>query len=117
MTKMMRTTRTLVNAPVDFDSPITFTELPETPVEEIQKADLTPSVLNLTKLRFINTVSTTVTNFRDAQEGQVIHVLGDGFTTLANNANIQTRTGANRLLTNGLLYIFGYFDSKWRETA
>jgi hypothetical protein len=81
------------------------------------KGDTTPSVRNVEKLIFHNTGATLVTKFDDGQPNQEISCLGDGFTTISNNANIQTNTGANKLLTNGLVYRFTYLLGKWREDA
>jgi hypothetical protein len=41
----------------------------------------------------------TITNFLNGSKPQRINILGDGSTTIANNANIITNTGANKLLT------------------
>jgi len=106
----------LIPGTTEFTSQVTFQELPEQAVDQ-SRGNVTPSVLNKTRLIFLNPDVVIVTNILDAQEGQVIYLLGDGFTTIANNANIKTRTAANRLLANGLVYVFVYMNAQWRETA
>jgi hypothetical protein len=101
--------------PVEFAGPVKFEELSETPLELVPRSDTTPSVLNLTRLRFINAIPVTVTNFVGGQEGQYIIVVGDGQTTLQNSPNIFTTSGANLLLSNGRVYAFVRTAGVWRE--
>ena|SRR5689334_10000104 len=98
------------------EAPVSQTVL-EKQFAKNSKGEAIPSVLNIKKLIFKNAVAQAVTNFKDGQDNQEIAVLGDGFTTINNNANIQTNTGANKLLTNGLVYHFTKFLGKWREDA
>ena len=82
------------------------------------KGDTTPSVMNVERIAFQNVVPITVVAFDEGQEGQTIIVLGDGQTTVANNAKIVTSTGANTLLDTGKIYQFTRFsDGKWRQHA
>ena len=88
------------------------------PVELPQKfiaTDTTPSVKNHRKWIANNAGATTVTQFDDGQNGQEIKILGDGFTTVANNANIKTNTAANKLLAANKVYTFVKFGTLWVE--
>jgi hypothetical protein len=76
---------------------------------------VTPSVLNVDRWQFINTNPLTVTNFLQGQEGQHIKVLGDGFTTIQNNTNIKTNTGADVLLASTTVYSFTRFNNVWYQ--
>lgn len=106
-----------VSNPVQFLSTVTFAELPENAVLTAQTGATTIPVLNTTRVRFVNTGAVTVTNLTGGQNGQQVLILGDGFTTLANNANIQTSTGANKLLVNNRVYSFVLFSNKWYEAS
>lgn len=65
---------------------------------------------------FQNTGPLTVTNFVGGQPGQVLHILGDGNTTLQNNITIKTATGVDELLQNGTYYSFLLDDNDvWHE--
>jgi hypothetical protein len=79
------------------------------------KAQATPSVKNILRLIFNNVAPLDVTNFLQGQEGQEIIVLGDGQTTIKNNANILTNTAADKLLLADYIYKFVLFNSKWYE--
>lgn len=103
--------------PVKFLSTVSFSELPETPVLTSQAGATTISVLNVERVRLMNTGSVTVTNLTNGQEGQSVIFLGDGFTTFANNSNIATNTAANKLLAAGATYTFTRIANKWIESA
>lgn len=98
---------------------VTFLVLPRENVDTFKKTQTTPSVRNVRVFITINTAATTITNFIGGADGQEIKILGDGFTTIANNANINTNTGANKLLVANKVYRFTYFQSKnlWAEDA
>lgn len=81
------------------------------------KGDTTPSVLNTEKLAFANVGATLVTKFDDGQPNQEVTILGDGQTTIANNAVIKTNTGANKLLAVNKVYRFTNFAGIWYEDA
>ena len=98
------------------EAPVTQTVLEKQFVRN-SKGDTTPSVLNVKKLVFKNTGAVLVTKFDDGQPGQDLALLGDGQTTIQNNALIVTNTGANRLLANGLVYHYTYLEGKWHEDA
>lgn len=101
---------------VSIEAPQTQNVL-EKKFERNSKADTTPSVLNVEKLIFKNTGAVLVTKFDNGQPNQEISILGDGFTTIQNNANIQTAAGVNTLLVVGLVYRYTYFAGKWHEDA
>lgn len=103
--------------PVKFLSTVSFSELPETPVLNAQPSATVISVLNTEKVKFANTSSVTVTNFTDGQNGQTIKLFGDGFTTIANNANIKTSSGANTLLDANKVYTFTYIAPNWIQDS
>ena len=76
---------------------------------------VTPSVQDGNLFTTANTAATSITNFTNGWAGQIIYIrCNDANTTLTNNANIQTTTGANKLLSSGVVYKLAYFD-KWRE--
>jgi hypothetical protein len=80
--------------------------------------DPTPSVMNVERLEFRNTAPLTVTNFDDGQNGQRIEILGDGNTTIQNNARIVCASGADTLLDAGSTYAFTrYTDGVWHQSA
>lgn len=101
--------------PVRFEGVIEFAELPEQPILRVEKAELTPDVLNVTRLAFSNTVTTIITNFLSPQEGQHIILLGDGNTEVANNSNIVNHSASNTKLDNGVAYSYVYMLGKWRQ--
>lgn len=78
------------------------------------KGVTTPSVANLNMLVFVNTSALSVTNFTGGFDGMVLKLLGDGNTTIVNNASIVTNTGANKLL--GLhIYELVSYANVWYE--
>lgn len=81
------------------------------------KGDTTPSILNTEKLALANAAPVTITKFDDGQPNQEITILGDGQTTIANNATIKTNTGANKLLAANKVYRFTNFAGIWYEDA
>lgn len=100
-----------------FNNVVSFSTLPKTPVDKFKPTDTTPSVLNCNLWICQNIGAVTVTNFLNGADGQRIHILGEGFTTIANNANIKTNTGANKLLAANKVYRFTYFNNIWIEDA
>lgn len=80
-------------------------------------SDTTPSVLNLLRIKFNNSVAVTVTDFLDGQDGQQITILGDGKTTLQHNTNINTITGNDYLLAVNTTYLFTYYDGVWIQLS
>jgi len=68
-----------------------------------------------TNLKWANTTATSVTGIDNSVDGQRLLMRGDGFTTIANNTNIQTLSGADTLLTSGTWYEFIRDTSKWYQ--
>lgn len=77
----------------------------------------TPSVSNTTHLTARAVAPITVTNFLKGSDWQELSILGDGFTTIAHNANIKTSTGIAKLLAANLVYHFTRFNNVWYEDA
>jgi hypothetical protein len=65
-----------------------------------------------------NPVPTSITNFLDGAAGKTITVwAGDANTTIKNNANIRTKTGADIVMTANDVRTFVTKDGLlWRET-
>ena len=81
----------------------------------MEVGELTPNVLNITRLHFSNTTKTVITNFLYGQEGQEIILLGEGHTEVANNANIVNHSGSDVKLTNGAAHKWCFMLGKWRQ--
>jgi hypothetical protein len=76
----------------------------------------TPSVDQCTRLQLSNSAPTTVTNFTNGFNGQLITVNEDtGNTTIANNANIKPLSWANTKLHPGEIRTFRYYRGVWYE--
>ena len=103
--------------PVRFEAQVEFAEIPEHPISEMGLSDTTPSVLNLLRIKFNNSVAITVTDFLDGQDGQQITILGDGITTLQHNTRINTITANNYLLAANTTYLFTYYDGVWIQLS
>lgn len=99
---------------VMFDNVVTFNKLPKKPISRFAIGSATPSVANCEYWKCGGTVL-TITNFKGGQQAQTINILGDGNTTIANNANIVTNTGANKLLINNRVYRFTLWGNVWIE--
>lgn len=102
---------------VIFEGGVRYKVLPFKGFDRFQPLDTTPSVLNLETWIANNVVTSTITQFDDGAEEQRLKILGDGHTVVANNANIKTSTGADKLLSSGLVYVFTYINSVWYEDA
>jgi hypothetical protein len=79
----------------------------------------TPSVGSALNTWFAatNTSATTITNFLNGYDGQVIEIyFSNGNTTIQHNANIITKTGANFTGTAGDLMSLTYIYAAWRVT-
>lgn len=90
------------------------------------KDTATPNVRDLAVVHTNNSIAKTVTNFIGGIDPQTIRVIpndpgiavgANSNTTIANNANIVTNTGANKLLKQGFTYQFTYsgVTGKWHE--
>jgi hypothetical protein len=106
-----------VTEPVKFLSSVSFAELPETPVLSAQPAAVSISLLNTERVKFTNSGAVTITEFTKGQEGQFVTFLGDGFTTIQNNALVKTNTAANKLLASAQIYGFVFVGGVWVELA
>lgn len=91
-----------------------FNVLPSKPLDTLNGT--TPSVENCEAWKGSGNV-VTITNFLDGADQQTILILGDGTTTISNNANIKTRTGANVLLGANLIYKFTLIENIWYAHA
>lgn len=91
-----------------------FTKMPRQYVSVL--VGTTPSVMDVGVLK-AGGAALTVTDFKDGQEGQVIHLLGDGLTTVAHNSFIATNTAADKLLAANAIYTFTRLMNKWYEDA
>lgn len=102
---------------ITFQGIVTFLVSPKKIVQAL-KNEATPSIPNREVLESSGSV-VTITNFIGGQDGQTIRILGDGTTTIKNNTNIVTNTGADKLLTLNKFYRFTYINSKakWIEDA
>lgn len=78
--------------------------------------DATPSVALGNDFLTANASATTITHFDDFQLGQLIRVrVNDANTTFGHGSGIITRTGANVVATNGLIYQFIRRGSDWYQ--
>ena len=74
----------------------------------------TPDVSDREILKCSNDIL-TITNFLKGFNTQKICLLGNANTTIANNANIHTSTGADKVLVTGKVYLFINIDDVWYE--
>ena len=89
-------------------------------VSHIQSGATTPSVKDLEHIILNHAGPTTITNLKNGRDGQPLKIISlNGNATIANNANIVTNTGANKLLTANLVYRFTFHKAtgKWHEDA
>lgn len=97
-----------------FTQTIEFQVLPKIYVDTL--IGVTPNVQNVTIFKSHGS-PVIVTNFTGGKEGQVINILGNGNTTITNNTNIKTSTGANKVLAADKYYSFMMIDNVWYEHA
>lgn len=105
----------LFEGPVRFLSRVSFEELPEAPVTQVQDSATTFSALNGTRFQFTNSGAVSVTDITDGQDGQLVLLLGDGQTTLVDNTRLEL--GANLLLAVDKIYPLMYMTSKWHTLS
>jgi hypothetical protein len=78
--------------------------------------DTTPSVIGASDFVTANAGATLISTFDDPVVGQILRVrVGDVNTTFVNGSGILTRTGANVVATNGLIYQFIRRGSNWYQ--
>lgn len=98
------------------EAPNTPFQMPKQQPTKLRKGHTAPSVQNLEKFMLQNTVATTLTDFANGQDGQHIHVLGDGQTSVGAAAtSIISNTGAAKLLAVNKVYGFTRFNGVWIE--
>lgn len=107
-----------INREVTWEAPATHHILDKEFVGLLKVGDTTPSVLNLNKLKAVNTGPVTITYFDDSFDGHEIAILGDGHTTVQYNpVGIVTNTLADKLLTAKQVFRFTRYDSVWYEDS
>lgn len=112
MQKQNPSTPIRITQPLVFEDAPTFSALPKGLVQRLVGA--TPIVANLTNILSHDTAE-TVTEFKQGQPGQTLVILGNGNTTIQQNATIKTNTGADKLLLADIVYRFTYFSGIWYE--
>lgn len=104
-----------VPEPTLFEQQTEFSILPREYIQKFKSLDATPDVKNIKFFLANNSAPFTITNFLKAADAQRLHILGDGFTTIAYNTKIKTNTGANKLLSTEKIYKFTYLNNIWYE--
>lgn len=99
---------------ISFLNIVQFNKLPSKPNSRFGIGVITPSVLDCENWLCGGTV-VTITNFLKGENWQRLYILGDGNTTIANNATIKTNTAANKLLAANKIYRFTYINKVWYE--
>lgn len=83
-------------------------------VLKLKAGDTTPSV----RAAYVCKANgAAVTDFKDAAEGQVIKILGDGVMTVAHNTNIKNNAAATKTLLADTIYTFTHIEGVWYEDA
>lgn len=101
---------------VQFQNQVDFFRKPSLYESKVNSGVTTPNVDNV-DLLILSGVAVIVTDFKKGYNNQWLRILGDGSTTIANNANIKTNTGANKLLLANVIYRFTYYNKVWYEDA
>lgn len=86
-------------------------------VLRLKAGDTTPSVRAASVCK---ANGAAVTDFKDAAEGQVIKILGDGVMTVAHNNNIKNNKqdpDNPKLLAADTIYTFTHIEGVWYEDA
>jgi len=106
-----------VDEDVLFKGRVWFQNLPEHPVATFNGITIEDVTGGITFKA--SGAAITITNFTGGSDGYAIRILGDGTTTISNNANIKTNTGANKLLAVNKIYTFTYIDADkvWYENG
>lgn len=104
-----------INEQTVFNTPVLFAALPLRNSDKFPLGADKVSVANIEAFTTANTGAITVTEFQKGFIGQRIFILGDGFTTIQNNATIKTNTGADKLLDANKVYRFTNFNNVWIE--
>lgn len=101
---------------IQFQNQVDFFRHPTVYESLINTGDTLPNVDNV-DLLILSGVATVITNFTKGYNNQDLRVLGDGVSTISNNANIKTNTGANKILATNKIYRFTYYNKVWYEDA
>jgi len=77
--------------------------------------DTTPSVAGASMWDTANTNPTTITNFDDGIDGQIIRIKADANTTIQHGTNIFTTSGSNITCAANVIYSFQKRRTKWYQ--
>jgi hypothetical protein len=80
-------------------------------------SDTTPSVAGNTLFQTNNGSSTTITQFDDGYDSQMITVLGDANTIIQDNANIELQGATNFTMTASDTIVLRRLNGVWRELS
>lgn len=97
-----------------FQGQTEYNQLPKTVIDTFQAGDAAPSVNGIEVIQCNSTV-VTITNFTKGFSSQKLYVKGHPNTTIANNTNIKTNTGSNKVLVADRLYLFVNINDVWYE--
>lgn len=109
-----------VQAEIRSEGPSSRTQLETKFVNKFTKNSATPVVTNVERHITNSVAPTTITQFVGGQDGHHIKLLAnDANTTIKNNSNIVTNTGADKVLASGKVYRFTFWKAtgKWHEDA
>lgn len=76
-----------------------------------------PDTTGTTFIVLTHGVATTITNFTGGYSGKTIRLRGNVNATIANNATINTNTGADKILVASRIYTFTNYNGIWYENA
>lgn len=102
---------------VFFRGRVKFVVLSDINGDTIVPGVTTPDVSNRSVLVLKNTGPITITNFIGADNYRTIKLIGDGQTTIQNNAVIKTSTAADKLMVSNKAYNFTLISGVWIEDA
>lgn len=105
-----------INEEIHYLAPTQFHVRPRQSQGKFATTATTPSVKN-SRLWICSGAVVTITNFLNGNANDDIILLGDGTTTIANNATIKTNTGANILLAASKIYRFTLINNVWYMDA
>jgi len=97
------------------NSTSTSWSFPDNPPAPMATNSTTPDVRGTLNFTISNSSAVTVTNFNGGVNGQRLLILGDGNTSVANNATIVTTSGATTLLAASTWYRFIRHEGVWRQ--
>lgn len=100
----------------NFFGRLIFGILPDVNLDTFKPGDTTPNVSNRSLFKTLPGV-VTITNFLGGAQGQSISIFGRSTITIANNSNIKTNTGADKILSDDMVFRFTQVDNVWYEDA